>query len=220
MIDNLSSAIDHTCLKPTTTYRDIGQLCREAELWQFASVCVNPMYVSAASMYLYGLPVKVCTVIGFPLGANILESKITETAQAIHCGASEIDLVMNIGHFKSGRYDQVVKEIQTIVNLARGGIVKVIIETALLDDDEILTACELVRQGGANFVKTSTGMSSRGASIRDMLLMKKAIGGKLEIKASGGIKTLAQAINMINAGATRIGTSSGVQIMKELEAHH
>ncbi len=209
----LAKYIDHTLLKPDATKKDIEELCDEAKNYNFASVCINPYYVKYCSGKLKNSAVKVCTVIGFPLGANITEIKKAEVTQAIKDGAEELDMVMNIGSLKSGNYENVFQDIKSVVETAEGKCVKVIIETCLLTESEKIKACELSKKAGANFVKTSTGFSSGGATIEDVKLMKKVIGEKMKIKASGGIHSYEEAIAMIEAGANRLGASAGVKIV-------
>jgi deoxyribose-phosphate aldolase len=208
--------IDHTLLKPDATSDQIAQLCYEARKYEFASVCVNPTHVKLCSDLLNGSPVKVCTVIGFPLGASSPEVKTFETETALQDGASEIDMVINIGALKAKDYDLVAQDINGVVRMAHGSgaIVKVIIETALLGDDEKVTACLLSKEAGADYVKTSTGFSGGGATIEDIALMRKVVGPEMGVKASGGVKTLEDAQNMVLAGATRIGASAGVKIVQ------
>lgn len=208
--------IDHTLLKPDATSSMIESLCREAIENNFYAVCVNPCFVKFAKDLLKGSNVKVATVIGFPLGANTKEVKAFETEDAIKNGADEVDMVINIGALKNKDYDLVKEDIKSVVEAAKGKIVKVIIETCLLTDDEKKKACELALEAGAHFVKTSTGFSSGGATVEDVKLMKSVVGDKMGIKASGGIRDLETARKMIEAGATRLGTSSGVKIAKEL----
>ncbi len=216
---NLASLIDHTLLKPDATRSAIDQLCREALEYHFAAVCVNPYYVSYCARQLAPV-IPVATVVGFPLGATTMASKIGETREAIVEGASEIDMVINIGALKGGELNYVADEISAIVDATRGNIAKVIIETALLTDEEKRTACLLAMQSGAHFVKTSTGFSHSGATVADVQLMRSAVGDKLGVKASGGIRTLQDALAMVSAGANRLGTSSGVAIIKELMAQN
>ncbi|TWT09090.1 deoxyribose-phosphate aldolase [Planomicrobium sp. CPCC 101079] len=217
---NIASYIDHTLLKPETTYDQIVKLCKEADEYKFASVCVNPAWVEAAAAELKESTVKVCTVIGFPLGASTSETKAFETADAISKGASEIDMVVNIGALKSGNSDLVKKDIEAVVEAAKGkAIVKVIIETALLTDDEKVTASRLSKEAGADFVKTSTGFSTGGATVEDVKLMRETVGAELGVKASGGVRSLEDVQAMIEAGASRIGASSGVQIMQGLTSN-
>ncbi|MDR0922334.1 MAG: deoxyribose-phosphate aldolase [Lactobacillales bacterium] len=208
--------IDHTLLKANATKKDITLLLEEAKVYQFASVCVNPTWVGYAAEVLKGTGVKVCTVIGFPLGANTPEVKRYETLDAIEKGADEVDMVINIGELKSGEDDAVKKDIEAVVKVAKGrALSKVIIETALLTDEEKIKACELAVEVGADFVKTSTGFSTSGAKLEDVKLMRQTVGSDIGVKASGGIYTLEDALNMIEAGATRIGTSAGVAIVVE-----
>lgn len=214
--EKVAKMIDHTNLKPDATLKDIEKLCKEAKKYNFASVCVNPSNVRFAAELLKSEDINVCTVTGFPLGANTSKIKFFETKDAIESGASEIDMVMNIGTFKSGFDDNVKEDINGVIVAANGNIVKVIIETALLTDDEIVRACEIVKESGADFVKTSTGINYSGAKVKDIELIKKTVGSSLKIKASGGIRDLKTALSMIDAGASRIGTSSGIKIMEEL----
>lgn len=213
---NYSSYIDHTLLKANATEKDIKQLCKEAKEYEFFSVCINPCFVKCAKKSLKGSNVKVCTVIGFPLGANETKVKLFEAKKAIADGADEIDVVFNIGKFKEKKYAYVGKELAKIVNLcAKKIIVKVIVETCYLTKEEILKACELVCECGADYIKTSTGYGVDGAKVEDVKLMKEACKDKLKIKASGGIRTLAQVEQFVLVGAQRIGTSSGINIVKE-----
>jgi len=213
---NYANYIDHTLLKANAVEKDIKKLCKEAKEYEFFSVCVNPGYVKSCKKYLKGSEVKVCTVIGFPLGANITKVKLLEAKKAISDGADEIDVVMNIGKFKDKKYNYVSKELSKIVDLCNKKVlVKVIIETCYLTREEILKACELVYECGVDFVKTSTGYGTDGARVEDVQAMKEICKDKLKIKASGGIKTLAQVKEFILVGVDRIGTSSGVNIVKE-----
>ena len=209
--------IDHTLLKPEATREEIEKLCQEAREFSFASVCINPTWVKDSAFLLHGSPVKVCTVIGFPLGATLPDVKAYETRRAIFDGATEIDMVINIGALKSGDDQLVKRDIAAVVEAAHEAcaIVKVIIETALLTDDEKVRASVLAREAGADFVKTSTGFSKGGATVADIELMRKAVGAELGVKAAGGVKDLASAKEMIAAGATRIGASAGVRIVQE-----
>lgn len=217
---NIASYIDHTLLKPEATQEQIVKLCKEAAEFNFASVCVNPAWVEAAAAELKDSTVKVCTVIGFPLGASTSETKAFETTDAIKKGAGEIDMVVNIGALKSGNNEVVQKDIEAVVNAAKGkAIVKVIIETALLTDEEKVTASRLSKEAGADFVKTSTGFSTGGATVADVKLMRETVGPDLGVKASGGVRSLEDVQAMIEAGATRIGASSGVQIMQGLTSN-
>ncbi|PSL41216.1 deoxyribose-phosphate aldolase [Planomicrobium soli] len=217
---NIASYIDHTLLKAETTHEQIAKLCQEADQYEFASVCVNPAWVEAAAAELQESTVKVCTVIGFPLGASTSQTKAFETADAISKGASEIDMVINIGALKSGNGELVKKDIEAVVEAAKGkAIVKVIIETALLTDEEKVEASRLAKEAGADFVKTSTGFSTGGATIEDVKLMRETVGADLGVKASGGVRSLEDVQAMIEAGASRIGASSGVQIMQGLTSN-
>mgnify|MGYP001327138616 CR=1 FL=1 len=214
MLD-LAQMIDHTLLKPDATKEDIENLCKEAIDYQFYSVCVHPVWVKTASEFLKNRDVKVCTVIGFPLGATTSEVKSFETKQALDSGADEVDMVINIGALKSGHYDLVEFDIGSVVNVCRNrALVKVIIETSLLTDAEKVTACKTAVKAGANFVKTSTGFSDGGATASDITLMRKTVGTRLGVKASGGIKDRNTARAMVNAGANRIGASASVAIVE------
>lgn len=209
----LASLIDHTMLKPDTTETDIRKLCDEAKKHTFASVCVNPGWVGLAAQLLAGTPVKVCTVVGFPLGATTPTAKAIETRDAIANGATEIDMVINVGALKSGNDDLVRRDIEAVVDAARGkAIVKVILETALLTHEEKVKACLLCKMAGADFVKTSTGFSSGGATTEDIALMRETVGPEMGVKASGGIRDRDTAEAMVAAGATRIGASASVAI--------
>ena len=213
---NLAKMIDHTLLKPDATPDQIAQLCFEARKYQFASVCVNPAWVKLCAQLLEGSPVKVCTVIGFPLGATSSEVKAFETETAIEQGATEIDMVINIGALKARELEFVAQDIRGVVNAAhsRGFIVKVILETALLTDEEKTIACLLSKEAGADFVKTSTGFASGGATVHDVALMRRVVGPEIGVKAAGGVRTYEDAESMIKAGATRIGASAGVKILQ------
>ena len=210
----LNKYIDHTLLKPDASQEQIETLIEEAKKYDFASVCVNPTWVSFAAQALKATDVKVCTVIGFPLGANTPELKAFETSDAIRNGANEIDMVINIGALKSQNFDLVEKDIRAVVEAAKGTLVKVIIETCLLTDDEKVKACQIAQEAGADFVKTSTGFSTGGATVRDVALMRKTVGPDMGVKASGGARSYEDALAFIEAGATRIGASSGVAIME------
>ncbi|WP_033828373.1 deoxyribose-phosphate aldolase [Bacillus andreraoultii] len=213
---DIAKYIDHTLLKADATKSQIETLCEEAKDYRFCSVCVNPTWVSLAANLLKETDVKVCTVIGFPLGATTAESKAFETVNAIHNGAKEIDMVINIGALRGGDLETVKKDIEAVVNAAKNqAIVKIIIETSLLTDEEIVTACRLSVEAGADFVKTSTGFSTGGATVRDIKLMRQTVGPNIGVKASGGVRTASDAKAMIEAGATRIGASSGVNIVKD-----
>lgn len=215
---NILGMIDHTALKADTTKQQIIKLCEEALQYKFAAVCVNPYYVGICKEMLKDTDIKVATVIGFPLGANTKEVKAFETKNAIENGAHEIDMVINIAALKDKEYEVVKEDIIAVVNAAKGkAIVKVIIETSLLNDEEKVKACELSKEVGAEFVKTSTGFSTGGATVEDVKLMKQNISEDMEVKASGGVRDLQTAKEMIEAGATRIGASSGVKIAQELK---
>ena len=210
----LNKYIDHTLLKPDASQEQIMNLIEEATEHDFASVCVNPTWVAFAAQALKGTDVKVCTVIGFPLGANTPEVKAFEAEDAIQNGADEIDMVINIGALKSQDYELVEKDIRAVVEAAKGTLVKVIIETCLLTDDEKVKACQIAQKAGADFVKTSTGFSTGGATVADVALMRKTVGPDMGVKASGGARSYEDALAFIKAGATRIGASSGVAIME------
>lgn len=219
MNTNFAKYIDHTLLKADATEAAIVELCKEAKNYDFASVCVNPTWVKEAAKQLEGTDVKVCTVIGFPLGASTSETKAFETKNAIENGATEIDMVINVGALRGGKNDIVQKDIQAVVEAAADdAIVKVIIETSLLSNEEKRTVCELAVLAGADFVKTSTGFSTGGATVEDVKLMRAVVGPKIGVKASGGVRNLEDMQKMIEAGATRIGASSGVQIMQGLSS--
>lgn len=213
---SIESLIDHTLLRPEATRADILQLCREARDYNFASVCVNAYWVPLAARELASSQSKVCTVVGFPLGATSTESKVFEAETAIAAGATEIDMVQNIGALRGADQQAVRQDIEAVVKAshARGAIVKVILETALLDDDQKIFACSLAQAAGADFVKTSTGFASSGATVHDIELMRRAVGPSMGVKASGGIRTLDDFRKMVAAGATRIGSSSGVKIVQ------
>lgn len=215
---NIATYIDHTVLKAETTESQIEKLCKEAKENHFFSVCVNSVWVPKCAHLLKGSNVKVCSVVGFPLGAMSSDSKAFETAWCVENGADEIDMVLQIGLLKNSQFDLVVADIQKVVTAAKGKTVKVIFETCLLSYDEKIKACEASLQAGAHFVKTSTGFSTSGATIEDVQLMKKIVGSKMKVKASGGIKNLAHAMAFIDAGAERLGTSSGVEIIKGIES--
>ncbi|MDW8751137.1 deoxyribose-phosphate aldolase [Streptococcus suis] len=210
----LNKYIDHTILKPETTKAQVAQILAEAKEYDFASVCVNPTWVAYAAQELKDSDVKVCTVIGFPLGANTPAVKAFETQNAIENGADEIDMVINIGALKSKNDELVLEDIKAVVEASGDKLVKVIIETCLLTEEEKVKACQLSKEAGADFVKTSTGFSTGGATVEDVALMRKTVGPDMGVKASGGARSYADAIAFIEAGATRIGASSGVAIMK------
>jgi len=216
---NIASYIDHTLLKPEATSAQIKKLCQEALQYRFASVCVNPVHVKQAAGLLRGSEVKVCATIGFPLGATLPQVKAFETEQAIAAGATEVDMVINIGALKEGNLELVEQDIAAVVAVAhqRHAHCKVIIEAALLTDAEKVTACRLAQSAGADFVKTSTGFSIGGATPADVALMRQTVGPDLGVKAAGGVKTYADAAKMIAAGATRLGASAGISIVQEAD---
>jgi deoxyribose-phosphate aldolase len=209
--------IDHTILKPEATVHQVKQICQEALENNFASVCVNPSFVPLVAGLLQGSEVETCTVVGFPLGATLPTVKMAETLTVMSMGATEIDMVINIGALKAEAYGQVLNDIQIVVEAAHNqrAIVKVIIETALLTQQEKIMACLLCKEAGADFVKTSTGFSTAGATVADVELMRGVVGAKMGVKAAGGIRNLADAQSMIAAGASRLGVSAGVAIMQE-----
>jgi deoxyribose-phosphate aldolase len=211
----LAATIDHTLLKTVADETSLRKLCREAVTHRFASVCVNPCWVPLCVEELKGSGVPVCTVIGFPLGANSSAIKAAEAKLAVSQGAAEIDMVMNIGFVKSGKWNDVANDIREVVQASKPAIVKVIIETCYLDREEKVLACRAAVAAGADFVKTSTGFGTGGATVEDVQLMKQAVGDSLKIKASGGIRTMGDAIAMLEAGASRIGASSGIAIVAE-----
>ena len=216
---SIAKLIDHTVLKPQTTRKQVETLCREAAHYGFASVCVNPCWVSLCAELLRDSGVAVCTVIGFPLGANTSAVKAFEAAEAIRQGAAEVDMVLNIGALKDGDYELVREDIGAVVAAAEGkALVKVILETCLLTEEEKRVACRLCKEMGADFVKTSTGFSTGGATVEDIALMRAAVGEEMGVKASGGIRNYAVAKAMVEAGASRIGASAGVQIVEEEQA--
>lgn len=216
-MQNINQLIDHTILKPEASIDDIRKLCIEAKEYNFYSVCVNSAYVNVAYNFLLHSNVKVCSVVGFPLGAMIKEAKAYEAKFAVDSGAEEIDMVINIGLLKSGKIDLFERDIKKVREACKASVLKVIIETCLLDDKEKILACKIAKEYGADFVKTSTGFSTGGATEHDVELMRKTVGDKMGVKASGGIKTYEDAIKMINAGANRLGTSSGIAIMKSVK---
>ncbi|MFZ2408147.1 MAG: deoxyribose-phosphate aldolase [Lactococcus raffinolactis] len=211
---NLNKFIDHTVLKADTPKAKVQQIIDEAIQYDFMSVCINPTWVSFAAEKLAATDVKVCTVIGFPLGANTSTVKAFEAAEAIKNGADEVDMVINIGAAKDGDWDLVESDIQAVVDASKDVTTKVIIETSLLTDEEKVKACQAAVRAGADFVKTSTGFSTAGATVADIALMRQTVGPDLGVKASGGVRSIADAQAMIEAGATRLGTSNGVDIMK------
>lgn len=217
MAKPLAKYIDHTLLKPDATQDQIDEVLAQVKQYGFASVCINPYWVVRAAASLRDTNVNVCTVIGFPLGANTTQTKVFETGQAIDEGAQEIDMVLNIGELKAGHDDHVRADIRAVADMthAKGGLLKVIIEAVLLTDDEKVTACKLAAAAGADYVKTSTGFAAGGATVHDVALMRKTVGDKLGVKAAGGIHTYAEAKALIDAGADRLGASAGIQILKE-----
>ena len=212
----LNKFIDHTCLKADATSNDISTLCQEAQEYQFKAICINPSFVSMAKDLLDGSEVKLCTVVGFPLGANKSELKAAEAQMAIEDGADEIDMVINVGALKEKDYDLVFRDIQLVTETCHthGKIIKVIIETCLLTDEEKIKVCKLATDAGADFVKTSTGFGSAGATVHDIELMKKSIAEDMQVKASGGVRTREFALELIKAGASRIGATSSIAIVQ------
>lgn len=211
--EQLSAMIDHTILKPEATEEQVRRVCEEALKYNFASVCINPGRVKQVAELLKESSVKVCTVIGFPLGANTSKVKAYETTEAINEGAQEVDMVINIGKLKDKDYDYVREDIKSVVEAAKGrALTKVIIETSLLTEEEKVTACKLSIEAGADFVKTSTGFSTGGATPEDIKLMREAVGPKIGVKASGGVRSYEDAVAVVNAGATRIGASASIAI--------
>ncbi len=210
---NLNQRIDHTLLKADATQAAVKKLCEEAKAYHFASVCVNSYWVAYCKEQLAGSNVSVCTVVGFPLGAMSTQAKAFETKQAVMDGADEIDMVINIGELKAGNYDAVQRDVEAVVRAAQGNCVKVILENCLLSEAEIIKGCEICVQAKADYVKTSTGFSLSGASVKDVALMKAALKGQCRIKAAGGITTHQEMVDMIEAGADRIGTSRGIQLI-------
>lgn len=212
---NYNKMIDHTVLKADTPLKTVKRICDEAMEYGFASVCINPCHVAYCADYLKDSDVNVCTVIGFPLGANTSAVKAFETKDAIANGADEIDMVMNIGALKDKNYDLVRDDVKAVVEAANGTLVKVILETCLLTEDEIKKACELCVEAKADYVKTSTGFSTRGATIEDVRIMKEAVHGKAKVKAAGGVRTPEDMVKIVAAGADRIGTSAGCSLVKK-----
>ena len=215
----LANHIDHTLLKPDATEGELITLCEEAKEHHFFSVCINPCNIEKAKELLKGSETKVCTVVGFPLGQMTTESKSFETKEAVFLGAEEVDMVINIGKLKDKDYDYVLEDIRAVVLSAGGVLTKVIIETCLLTDEEKVKACELAKAAGADFVKTSTGFSKAGATKEDIKLMRDTVGPDMGVKASGGIRSLSDAMTMIENGATRLGLSASVAIVIELDAY-
>jgi deoxyribose-phosphate aldolase len=210
----IAKYIDHTVLKADSTVADVEKICKEADEYKFASVCINPYYVPLANKLLKNSIVNVCTVVGFPLGATTKESKALEAIKAVADGADEVDMVLNVSAMKSGNYDYVEADVKLVVDSVPEGIcVKVILETCYLTDEEIAKASELSMKAGADFVKTSTGFGTGGATVEAVKIMKSVVGNNLEIKASGAVRDFETAVAMIDAGATRLGTSSGIAIV-------
>lgn len=220
LLNNIARAIDHTLLKPDALPAQIDLLCEEAREYNFASVCINPLFVSRAAAALEGSETAVCTVVGFPLGATPTAVKVFETEQAIADGATEIDMVIPIGLLKAKAYQEVQVDITAVVDAAhaKNAIVKVIIETALLDNAEKEAACILVKASGADYIKTSTGFAKSGANLPDVRLMRRMVGDEMGVKAAGGVRSYANAKAMIKAGATRLGASAGVKVMQQVAA--
>lgn len=214
---SVAALIDHTLLRPEATASEVRRFCAEARQYGFAAVCVNPYWVPLAAE-IARPPVKVCTVIGFPLGAHATPIKVAETMEAVRAGAREVDMVLNLGELRGGNRDGVLRDIRAVVQAAHQGgtLVKVILETALLTDEQRITACGLAKEAGAEFVKTSTGFGPAGATVEDVALMRRSVGPSMGVKASGGIRTLADLQRMVAAGATRIGSSSSVKIIGEI----
>lgn len=212
---DIAKFIDHTLLKPQATKKQVIKCCREATTYHFASVCIQPCYVKLAAEHLKDSDVKVCTVIGFPLGANTSAVKAFEAKEAVENGADEVDMVINVGALKDGDLAYVENDIRLVVEAAQGAVVKVIIEACYLNDNEKEIACKLAQRAGAHFVKTSTGFGTGGATKEDVALMKRAVGGTMKVKAAGGIRSMEDTMAMIKAGADRIGASAGINILKE-----
>lgn len=217
--NKLARMIDHTLLKPDACEEGVRKLCQEALEYKFASVCINPGYVQLCADLLKGSEVKVCTVIGFPLGATTSDTKAFETRDAISKGAQEVDMVINVGKLKDKDLDYVKKDIEAVVNEAKGkALTKVIIETCLLNDEDKVTACKIAKEAGADFVKTSTGFSTGGATFEDIKLMRETVGPNMGVKASGGVRSYEDTMKMIEAGATRIGASASIAICEGLKS--
>jgi deoxyribose-phosphate aldolase len=214
-VEKLAKMIDHTVLKPETTTAKIKQLCDEAKIYEFAAVCINPIHVPYAVELLQGTDVKVCVVVGFPLGATTPEVKACETADVVAAGAHEVDMVMNIGALRDENYDLVKRDIESVVKASGDAHVKVILETGFLIDDQKRKACLICKDAGADFVKTSTGFGPMGATPHDVRLMRETVGSSMGVKAAGGIRSFKDAIRLIEAGADRLGTSAGVAIVED-----
>ena len=213
----LAGMIDHSLLRPNATLEELKKVCQEAVEYRFKAVCINPIFVPDAASLLEGKDVLICSVVGFPFGTHTSEIKAKETAEVIERGAREVDMVIQVGVLKDKRNQDVVKDIRAVVDAARGCPVKVILETCYLTDEEKIRACRLVKEAGASFVKTSTGFAAGGATVDDVRLMRKTVGKDFGVKAAGGIRTLQDALKMIEAGANRLGTSGTVAIIRQLE---
>ena len=213
----LASMIDHSLLKPNSTLEELKKVCQEAVEYKFKAVCINPIFVGEAVSLLKGTDVLVCSVAGFPFGTHSPQTKAFETSEVIRLGAREVDMVIRVGALKDKRDQEVVDDIRAVVDAAKGCPVKVILETCYLTDEEKIRGCRLVMEAGASFVKTSTGFAGGGATIEDVKLMRKTVGKNFGVKAAGGIRTLEDALKMIETGATRLGTSGSVSIMKKLD---
>jgi deoxyribose-phosphate aldolase len=213
----LAGMIDHSLLRPNATREELKKLCQEAMAYEFKAVCVNPIHVAEAAQILTGTQILVCSVVGFPFGTHSPKTKAFETEEAVRLGAKEIDMVIRVSSLKEGRDQEVVEDIRSVVQAAGGYLVKVILETCYLTDEEKIRACKLSVGAGASFVKTSTGFAEGGAKVEDVRLMRKIVGKEFGVKAAGGIRTLADASKMIEAGANRLGTSGSVAIIKELQ---
>jgi len=220
--NKLAKMIDHTLLKPYATRDHVVRLCEEGKKYGFVAVCINPIYVSLATKLLRGSGVKIDTVIGFPLGANTFEAKVFEAENAIVNGAGELDMVINISALKSGDLDLVRGDIEAVVDVARRGnaLLKVIVEACYLTREEKVKICQIILESGADFIKTSTGFGDYGAKVEDVRLIRELVGNRMGVKAAGGIRTYADALMMIDAGASRLGTSSGVKIIEECPEYH
>lgn len=214
---DMAQLIDHTLLSPTASTKDYVALCKEANEWNVFSICVPPVWVQPCRALLGDNQIKVCTVVGFPLGYSTSSSKVAEAEEALANGAEEIDMVMNLSHFKDGEYGKVEKDIQLVVEASKDNLVKVILETGFLEPTEITEACKICGAAGAGFVKTSTGFGGSGANTKTVKLMREAVGSSLGVKASGGIRNLQSAMQLLDAGANRLGTSKSVDLLKELK---
>jgi deoxyribose-phosphate aldolase len=213
----LANMIDHSLLKPNSTLEELKKTCQEAIEYKFKAVCINPIFVAEAVSLLKGTDVIVCSVVGFPFGTHSATTKAFEASEVIRLGAKEVDMVIRVGALKDKKDQEVLEDIRAVVDTAKGYPVKVILETCYLTDEEKIRGCRLVREAGGSFVKTSTGFASGGATVEDVTLMRKTVGKDFGVKAAGGIRTLEDALKMIEAGATRLGTSSSVAIIKQIE---